>query len=226
MKNIKKYSYSFPILVIIIIIAIIWVLFVLLFLYHPWDEIGNYIAIATSMAAFTGTLISIIASDKRTEKQLLNQEKNIIKQLRSDRKEEAYLTLIKEFYNEPLAVFDRGYTINRIKSELKDFLISRRNLCDFLLEFENENDGFFYIDKELMIDIITINQIVKYKQKHESFQKKYFIEFNKEISDIKELNELLKKDKIGIYLKTIKKKLEIYKKGNFPLVFVPIMGYD
>ena len=225
MKARKTYINKFSIL-IIIIISILWIPFVILYINHPWEELGNYIAIATALTAFTGTIISLIASEKRTEKQLLSQEKNIMKQLRSDRKEKAYLELFRVFYNESIAVFDRGYSIDRLNGELEDFLISRKNLCEFLLEFENKNDGFFYLDNNLMIDLITVNETIKYNKKYKDLEKRYFVEIKGKISSMEELNELLMRDAVGNYLKEIKKKLEEYRGGNFPLVFVPIIEND
>lgn len=97
-NNVKKFlGDNFTYITYIIlssIIVLIWISFLWLYFYlHPWQEIANYLTMGTALAAFTGTIISIIFTEKRTKKQLDKQEEHLTKQLRFEREEEAYIYL-------------------------------------------------------------------------------------------------------------------------------------
>ncbi len=81
-------------ILLVIILLVIWI--PLLWLYcclHPWKEMGNYLAMGTALAAFTGTIISIMVSQYRNQIQLDKQEEHLDKQLNHRYRKSALITL-------------------------------------------------------------------------------------------------------------------------------------
>lgn len=168
---------NFTYILAVIIIIVIWIPFIELYYFsHPWQQMANYLNIMIALFAFTGTIISIIASSIRFEKNLINSNKQLTEQLTRQNKEKALFDFLKEsmiILNEEFDDFKKGWVTDihcfvdgvegsRDKGEHCYFSINMFMQNDIYYYFKNLiNDpyNFFYLPHEIQKRIIKFNEI-------------------------------------------------------------------
>ena len=174
-EKIKKFlGDNLTYIILSIIIVVIWIPFLwLYYCLHPWKEMANYLTMGTALAAFTGTIISIIFTEKRTQKQLNKQDSlhkkslqnsnnQLIEQLTRENKEKA----IFNFLNKTMQIINKQKDdYNRMwDSSIKDIVeldkeskeCSEHNYFGFDLLVQND---IYYYFKSLVNNPYCFNYL-------------------------------------------------------------------
>lgn len=145
-----------------------------------WN-IGNSIAVMSSIIALLGVIYSNYnnkknnefqnyKSDKRLEINLNENKNNLDKQLRFERKETVYLQVYRTFYDNITIFSKKGYNI-------KGKIEAIKNIHKSLVEIKKDsNNLFFYLDKDIRIKINGYIAIANHIEEHYSFEKVSYTE--------------------------------------------------
>jgi hypothetical protein len=177
MKIKNKWLY----LVLAFMILLTWIPFLWLYYFlHPWKEMANYLTLLAALAAFTGTIISIMISQYRNQIQLDKQEEHLDKQLKD---------------SESKFILEMKKSDERLDKQLK-----HENKEKAIFTFKTKiDDILLYISKRRGLTISTTDEL--YDSLDNQWNSKLFFDINTKSRLFYYFVELKNKPLIFNYLK-------------------------